>query len=254
MRRLLTFLSIFFYGISGAGALEVKHKIKTSVGFFDASEETFSYAFYKDKDYDVKTTLKTTGTFGALYPFKATYHAVGTYDGFDFKPQDYYYETDSRFTHRTKEIVYENGVPQRRVSVKGTKKRTDTITIDPQYDFSVDLLSLVGMFMQRVIRKGDCDFEAYSFNGKKYTKSVIKTIKKEKIKTDYFSGKALKCQYSMELAEDTDAGFLLNGEEPIYFWILRDDKTKAYFVAKVLVETTPFGKLEAITTEIEVTK
>ena len=30
--------------------------MQTTIGLFDACEETFSYAFYKDKDYDIKTS------------------------------------------------------------------------------------------------------------------------------------------------------------------------------------------------------
>lgn len=233
-------------------ALEVKHTIKTKIGFWDACEETLTYAFYGDRDYDVKTSILTSGTFGVLYPFSASYHTVGTYSKFDFKPQDYYYETQSRFRYRTKEIVYQDGVPQYRISTKNEKKRKDKIETDSKYPASVDLLSVFAGLAQRIRMKGDCDWEQYSFNGKKYAKSTVKTVKKEKIKTDYFSGKALKCRYKQEILEDTDAGFLLNPEEPIYFWVLKDEKTKVWFIAKVLIENTPFGKLEAITTKIEV--
>ena len=111
---------------------------------------------------------------------------------------------------------------------------------------------MFGELAQKIIKKGNCDLEQYSFNGKKYAKSMVKTLKKEKIKTDYFAGKALKCQYKQEILEDTDAGFLLNQDEPIYFWVLKDEKTKAWFVAKILIENTPFGKLQAVTTNIEV--
>ena len=248
---LLIFLSVLIWGAE-VQALEVKHYMQTTIGLFDACEEKFSYAFYQDKDYDIKTSVSTSGTFGVLYPFTATYHSVGTYDKYGFKPQDYYYETQTRFTHRSKEIVYKNGEPQYRISVKNERKRTDEIKTNPQYPSSGDLLSVFGELAQKIIKKGNCDLEQYSFNGKKYAKSTVKTLKKEKIKTDYFAGKALKCQYKQEILEDTDAGFFLNQDEPIYFWVLKDEKTKAWFVAKILIENTPFGKLQAVTTNIEV--
>lgn len=248
---LLIFLSVLIWGAE-VQALEVKHYMQTTIGLFDACEETFSYAFYQDKDYDIKTSVSTSGTFGVLYPFTATYHSVGTYDKSGFKPQDYYYETQTRFTHRSKEIVYKNGEPQYRISVKNKRKRTDEIKTNPEYSYSGDLLSVFGELAQKIIKKGNCDLEQYSFNGKKYAKSTVKTLKKEKIKTDYFAGKALECQYKQEILEDTDAGFLINQDEPIYFWVLKDEKTKAWFVAKILIENTPFGKLQAVTTNIEV--
>jgi len=252
MRRVLIFFGCFFFWSVSAQALKVTHDIEISIGFFDASKARFSYAFYKNRDYDIKTSLETVGTFGVLYPFKAMYHAVGIYENEIFKPQDYFYETKSRFRQRSKEIFYENGVPQYRVSKKNEKIRRDMIKTNGKYDSSIDLLSLFGAITRHIEENGDCDFSAYSFNGKKYAKSSVKTEKKEKIKTPYFEGKALKCRYSLEILDDTDAGFLLDKDEPAYFWVLRDKKTKAYFFAKALIETTPFGRLEALTTKIEV--
>ncbi len=250
-RLLLIFLSVWCL-VFPTQAQEVKHHLKTSIGFFDACEVMFDYAFYKGKDYDVKTSVQTSGMFGTLYPFTATYHAVGIYKGADFLPQDYYYETQNRSKRRTKEIVYENGVPQYRVSTKGTKKRTDKIVTNPAYGYSGDLLSVFGALAHKINQTGKCDFEQYSFNGKRYAKSTVETVKKERIKTDYFQGRAIKCRYMQEILEDTDAGFLLKPDVPIYFWVLKDDKTDAYFLARILIEDTPFGELEAITTKIEV--
>ena len=136
---LLIFLSVLIWG-AGAQALEVKHYMQTTIGLFDACKETFSYAFYHDKDYDIKTFVSTSGMFGVLYPFTASYHSVGTYSKSGFKPQDYYYETQTRFRHRSKEIVYKDGVPQYRVSVKNERKRTDEIVTDDKYPSSGDLL------------------------------------------------------------------------------------------------------------------
>ena len=105
MRLVFLIATLIFCFAQNAEAVSVSHKIKTKIGVFNACEETFEYSFFNNRDYNVKTTLKTTGTFGTLYPFKATYHAVGIYDKKGFYPQDYFYETDS-FNHRTKEIVY----------------------------------------------------------------------------------------------------------------------------------------------------
>jgi hypothetical protein len=51
---------------------------------------------------------------------------------------------------------------------------------------------------------------------------------------------------------DTDAGFLLNRDEPAYLWLLNDEKTGLPFVAKIFIKSTPLGELEALTTKIEV--
>lgn len=250
--RLIFFLTFFFFGIvQNAEAVSVYHKIKTEIGVFNACEETFEYTFFNNKDYNIKTTLKTTGTFGTLYPFKATYHAVGTYDKTRFYPQDYFYETDS-FNHRTKEIVYEKGIPTYRISNKNGTKRKDKIETDAKYQTSNDLLSTFGELALSVINGNKCDFEQYAFNGKKYSKLISEYQGKEKLITPYFKGRAMKCKMSLKILEDTDAGFLLNEDEPVYFWILNDKETGFPFVAKIFIKSTPLGELEALTTEIEV--
>lgn len=250
--RVIGLLVAFVFGfVQNAGAVSILHKMKTEIGVFDACEQTFEYAFFDDKDYDIKTTLKTTGTFGVVYPFKATYHAVGTYDKTRFYPQDYFYETKS-FNHRTKEIVYENGKPIYRISTKNDVKRKDEIEVSPEYKTSNDLLSTFGEFALKVVKGGKCDFSAHSFNGKRYTKVTGEYLGREKLQTPYFKGRAMKCKMNLEILDDADAGFFLNKNEPIYFWILEDEKSGLPFVAKVFVKSTPMGELESVTTEIEV--
>lgn len=254
MRRVIAFLYVFFALTQPAYAVRVKQYMKTTIGVFDACEQTLTYSFFKNHDYDIKTTLTTTSTFGALYPFKGMYHAVGTYDKNVFVPQDYFQEAQSRFHHRTKELIYENGIPTYRVSTKDKKKRRDAVVLNEKYGRALDFLSTLGVILEQINRKGNCDFKGYSFGGKHYSLSTVKTVGKEKIKTDYFEGKALKCKYNLENVDEEDAGFLLSSGEPVYIWLLRDKQTDAYYVTRILVESTPFGQLESLTTKIEVTK
>ena len=254
MKYLIAFLSLLFLWPCEALALQVKQHMQTSIGIFDATEQTLMYQFSDGGKYEIKTTLKTIGSFGFLYPFEALYNTVGVHYGDLFKPNIYYQEAKSRFNKRTKKIVYADGIPQYRISTKNEKKRQDKIIVDEKYEQSIDLLSTLGVVIQEIINDGKCDLRRYSFGGKHYSLSEIKTVGKEKIKTNYFEGNALKCEYHLEVLDDAEAGFLLDGKEPIYFWVLQDEKSKAYFVARVLVETTPFGKLESVTTKLEVIK
>lgn len=250
--RLFFIITVLLFGfINNAEAKGILHKMKTEIGVFNACEQTFEYAFFNNKDYDIKTTLNTTGTFGVLYPFKATYHSVGTYDKSRFYPQDYFYETRS-FKHRTKEIVYKNGVPIYRISTKNGVKRQDTIKIEEKYETSNDLLSVMGELARNIVEGKKCDFEQFSFNGKRYTKVTSEYLGKEKLITPYFKGRALKCRLNLEVLDDAEAGFLLNKKEPVDFWVLKDEKSGLPFVAKVFVKSTPLGELESLTTEIEV--
>ena len=254
MKHGLLYIFIFSLLTFPAMALEVFHRLETTIGYFDVSRETFTYKFYNNHDYDIKTTVATTGTFGTIYPFNASYHAVGIFDKQSFRPQSYFLTAQSRFHKRSKEIVYQNGIPQYRISQKDEKRRQDTIETDAQYPSSNDLLSTFAELSWQIVQKDNCDFERYSFNGKRYSRSKVKTLTKEKIETPYFSGKALKCEYKLEILDDADAGFMLKSDTPVHFWILKDKSTGVPFIARILVESTPFGQMETLTTQIEVKK
>ncbi len=253
MKSTWFFLS-FLLAAARADAIEVTQNMRTAIGVFDACTQSLTYKFDGNK-YDMKTQLTTTGTFGKLYPFTGIYHAYGTYDKDKFRPADYGYEVQSRYHHRTKRITYKDGVPQTRI-----KTREDRVVEEPalveldRLDDSIDLLSLFGVLTEQIIRSDTCDMHRYSFNGKKYSLSTMKTVGHEEIQTPYFSGKALKCEYMLEIQKGASAGFLLNQKMPIYLWILRDKTANAPFIAKVEAEKTPFGKLESYTTSIEVKK
>ncbi len=251
MRVIFFIIAFIFCFTHNAEAVSVLHEMKTEIGVFDACTQTFEYSFFNAKDYDIKTSLKTSGTFGALYPFKATYHAVGTYNKSRFYPQDYFYETDS-FKHRTKEIIYQNGVPVYRISTKNGDERKDEIKTEEKYETSNDLLSVMGELTRALVDGKKCDFKQFSFNGKRYTKVTSEYLGKEKLVTPYFKGRAMKCRLNLEILDDAEAGFLLGKNAPVDFWVLEDEKTGLPFVAKVFVKSTPLGELESLTTRIEV--
>lgn len=251
MKRILLFLGVVLLPLS-AKALEVAQNMQTTIGFFDACKQSLTYKF-GDNRYEMKTTLTTTGAFGTLYPFTGTYRAYGTYNQDKFVPEDYGYEVQSRSHHRTKQLTYKDGVPQTRIKVRDGRRLEEPALVElDRLDDSIDLLSTFGILTEQVIRADTCDMTRYSFNGKKYSLSQMQTVGHENIKTPYFEGDALKCEYMLEIQKGSSAGFLLDQRVPIYLWILRTEKENAPFVAKVEAEKTPFGKLEAYTTSIEV--
>ena len=253
MKQILTFLSALTVSFA-ANALEVTQNMQTTIGIFDACEQSLTYRFVGNQ-YDMKTKLSTTGTFGKLYPFTGAYHAYGKYNKDKFVPADYGYEVQSRSHHRTKQITYKDGVPQTRIKVRDGRYLEEPALVEmDRLDDSIDLLSLFGVLTEQVIRTDGCDMKRYSFNGKKYSLSEMQTIGREDIQTPYFSGNALKCEYMLEIQKGASAGFLLNQQVPIYLWILRDKTANAPFIAKIEAKKTPFGKLESFTTSIEVKK
>lgn len=253
MRRTSIFLAAMLTTFQ-AYALEVTQNMQTSIGIFDACEQSLTYRFIGNQ-YDMKTKLTTTGTFGKIYPFTGAYHAYGSFSQNKFKPADYGYEVQSRSHHRTKQLTYKDGVPQTRIKVRDGRYLEEPALVElDRLDDSIDLLSLFGVLIKQVIQTDNCDMRRYSFNGKKYSLSEMKTVGHEEIQTPYFSGNALKCQYMLEIQKDASAGFFLNQQVPIYLWVLRDEKADAPFIAKIEAEKTPFGKLESYTTSIEVKK
>lgn len=253
MKRTLFFLSVMFVS-SPVTALEVTQNMQTTIGVFDACTQSLTYRF-SDNRYDMLTKLTTTGTFGTLYPFTGVYHAYGSYRKDRFKPENYSYEVQSRYHHRTKRLTYKDGVPQTRIKMRDDRYLEEPALVElNRLDDSIDLLSLFGVLTEQVIRTDTCDLQRYSFNGKKYSLSEMRTVGHEKIETPYFSGNALKCEYLLEIQKGASAGFLLNQKMPIYLWILRDKSANAPYIAKIEAEDTPFGKLESYTTSIEVKK
>ena len=251
MNGILIFLFAAMTAIR-AEALEVTQNMQTTIGIFDACEQSLTYKFVGNK-YDMRTRLTTTGAFGKLYPFTGKYHAYGTYNKDKFKPEDYGYEVQSRYHHRTKRLTYKDGVPQTRIKTREDRYLEEPALVElERLDDSIDLLSLFGVLTEQVVRADTCDLHRYSFNGKKYSLSEMKTSGHEEIQTPYFAGNALKCKYMLEIQKGASAGFLLNQKMPIYLWILRDKTANAPFIAKVEAEKTPFGKLESYTTSIEV--
>lgn len=251
MKRILFFLSWLLMPFS-AEALEVTQNMQTTIGFFNACKQSLTYKFSGNR-YNMQTTLSTTGAFGKLYPFSGTYRAYGSYSADKFVPEDYGYEVQSRSHHRTKQLTYKNGVPQTRIKVRDGRRLEEPALVElDRLEDSLDLLSTFGVLIEKIIRTGTCDMKRYSFNGKKYSLSQMQTVGHEDIKTPYFEGNALKCEYMLEIQKGASAGFLLDQKVPIYLWILRTAKENAPFLAKVEAEKTPFGKLEAYTTSIEV--
>lgn len=240
--------------VAPADALEVTQNMQTTIGFFDACTQSLTYKL-DGRHYDMTTELTTTGAFGSLYPFTGKYRAYGTYNKDKFVPEDYGYEVQSRSHHRTKQLTYKDGVPQTRIKTRDERHVEEPALVDmDRLDDSIDLLSLFGVLAEQIVRADTCDLHRYSFNGKKYSLSDMKTVGHEDIKTPYFKGNALKCRYQLEIQKGASAGFLLDQNIPIYLWILHEELTNAPFVAKVEAEKTPLGKLESYTTSIEVKK
>lgn len=101
-----------------AGAFSVTHDFTVFIGPFNASQTSFTYALSPDS-YAVASKVKTFGLFDTLYPFEARYATTGHIKNGKLETTSYKYQSQSRFTKRKKELVYnEQGVPVYRISSK----------------------------------------------------------------------------------------------------------------------------------------
>ncbi len=249
------FLSIFPSLVYAAG---VEHKLNVRIGVFDAARVNMKYNLDK-KNYQFTSQVATAGMFGKLYFFDATYSSSGLIKEGKIITKDYSYKTKSSSHDRTKQLVFENGVLDHRLSsLDGTPKRVEITLPETPFDAS-DMQSIFALLASQVKQNRFCDMEKTIFDGKKLYQIIIKDEGKEYFQDEEvpFSGPSLKCSiYIHNLDEEADYDLLLSttAERPVYFWILEDKETKMPFLGKIEISSTPLGTLKAYTTAISTEK
>ena len=119
----LLLLAALLFETQSALAFSVSHDFSVQIGPFDASRTNFEYAL-TPADYRVESTVQTNGLFDTLYPFRADYATTGKINGDNLETRSYKYTSKSRFTSRSRELVYDqNGKPLYRLSTKTAKKK-----------------------------------------------------------------------------------------------------------------------------------
>ena len=65
---------------------------------------------------------------------------------------------------------------------------------------------------------------------------------------------AAKCSLYIDKlgAQGDDLLWELTSDRPIYFWILEDGNSHRPFIARVMVEDTPLGRLDVYATQIDI--
>lgn len=250
----LLFLLIF---TSPSHAFSVKHDFNVFLGVFNASNTSFTYAL-TPKEYSVNSQIYTAGVFDTLYPFKAEYATTGKINGSSLETASYKYKSQSRFSKRRKELIYDaNGIPVYRISAKNGKEKKVKIEPDLDNKDTTDLQTVIAELAHQYNRKHNCTARMQVFDGKRRFDTIFKDEGADYLKTSEYSpysGVARKCSmYIDKLASDgDDMLWELTSERPINFWILQDTKTRLPFIAKIEIEDTPLGKLEAFTKNITI--
>ena len=148
-----------------AGAFSVTHDFTVFIGPFNASQTSFTYALSPDS-YAVASKVKTFGLFDTLYPFEARYATTGHIKNGKLETTSYKYQSQSRFTKRKKELIYnEQGVPVYRISSKNDKEKKVEITPDPKNNETTDLQTVFAELARQYNQVKFCDSRMEVFHG-----------------------------------------------------------------------------------------
>ncbi len=246
---------LFFTTI--ARAKTVEHDFTAILGVFNASDTKFTYAL-TPSDYAIRSEVKTAGLFDTLYPFKAVYSTTGNIKDKDFETTSYKYHSQSRFTKRTKELVYnDKGEPIYRLSSKNDKKKKVEITPDINNKDTTDLQTVFAKLAKQYNELKFCDSRMEVFDGKRRFDVIFKDEGQDELpphELSPFAGPAAKCSMYIDKlnSKDDDLMWELTSKHPVYFWIMEDKETNMPFIARVLVEDTPLGRLDVYTKNITV--
>lgn len=250
----LGFLAIL---ASPAQAFTAKHDFTVELGVFNASKTNFSYSL-TPSDYKVESIIATNGIFDTLYPFKAEYSTTGHIKGKELEATSYKYKSKSRFNKRQKELVYnDKGEPLYRLSSKNGVEKKVIIEQDINNKGTTDLQTVFAELALQYNRVGFCDTKMEVFDGKRRYDAIFKDEGKEILAPDprspYF-GEASKCSMYIDKlgSQGDDLLWELTQDKPIYFWIMQEPKHKVPFIARILVNDTPLGKLEVYTSDLNI--
>ena len=251
------FIAVLLLFPTASHAFSVKHDLFVTVGAFDASLTEFTYTLKPD-EYKINSNVSTNGFFNTLYPFQAQYNTSGKLVGDKMITTDYNYNSKSRFNTRSKKVFFSpTGEPLYQISAKNAKEKKRTFAKSPTPADTFDLQTIFARMAWQYNQVGFCDSKLAVYDGKRRFDVIFKDEGSDVLPPDgrsFYSGKAAKCSFHIVklLSDDDDSLWEFTANKPIYFWIARDPKTNYPFIAHVLVQDTPLGKLNAYTTNITI--
>lgn len=257
MKKYIIYNLLFLMWANPVQAFSVEHKFTVFIGPFNASQTSFTYTL-NDTSYSVNSLVKTAGLFDSLYPFRANYATAGKIKNGDFETLSYHYDSRSRFNKRSKEMVYnDQGEPIYRISTKNEKVKKVEIEPSPDNRDTTDLQTVFAELSRQYNQVQFCDSRHQVFDGKRRFDVIFKDEGREELPVSTyspFSGEAAKCSMYIDKlgAKGDDLLWELTSDRPIYFWIMTDVTSHRPFIARVLVENTPLGRLEVFTRQMTV--
>ena len=258
-KKTLYALMFWLFSPQPAASLSVKHHFEVSIGLFDASSADFEYRLDQE-NYAVYSYIYTRGMFDTLYPFAARYATTGKFSGGKMLTQTYSYNSKSRFSQRTKEVIYSSkGIPLQIISSKNGREKVKKVKTTADTTGTTDLQTVVAAVVRRYNTAKTCDAVFKVFDGKSRFDVIFKDLGPDEIpaaENSPYHGTAAKCSmYIDKLKEEgDDLLWKMTSESPVYFWIMEDNAARAPFIARIKVENTPLGEMNVYTTKIEVKK
>lgn len=238
-----------------AQAVSVKHDFTVILGPFNASRTSFTYNLAPES-YQIESTVRTAGVFDNLYPFRADYMTSGSINNGKLQTRRYYYRSKSRFNRRSKELVYDdNGIPVYRISTKNDKEKKVAIEPSSEHNGTTDLQTVFAELSKQYNEVKFCDSRMQVFDGKRRFDVIFKDEGQEELTANQYSqlsGQASKCSMYIDKlnSKDDDLLWELTSERPIYFWILEQQGRP--YIARIMIENTPLGRLDVYTTQITI--
>lgn len=257
MPKFTIFFISFMLLSSSAYAFSVTHDFFVTVGPFDASKTEFNYSF-GDSSYRVNSKVSTNGFFDTVYPFQAVYDTSGKINRSQMTTTDYNYTSKSRFNTRGKQVFYnDKGEPLYQISSKNGKEKKKTFDASPTPADTFDLQTVLAKLAYQYNHLGFCDSKLAVYDGKRRFDVVFKDLGEDNLSANehsFYSGPAAKCSMYITklLSEDDDSLWEFSANKPIYFWIARDKSSNYPFIARVMIESTPLGELNAYAKSIKV--
>ncbi|MBQ8661693.1 MAG: DUF3108 domain-containing protein [Alphaproteobacteria bacterium] len=238
-----------------ARAFSVVHDFNVGIGPFDASRTQFSYTL-DDKDFQIKSAVETFGLFDALYPFKAAYETSGKILSDGLRTRSYHYQSQTRFNKRSKELVYDDkGNLLYRLSSKNGRKKKVGIAPDDENAGTTDFQTVFAELARQYNKVRFCDSRMQVFDGKRRFDVIFKDEGRENLpplENSPYAGPAAKCSMYIDKLKNDDDDMLMqiSSERPIYFWLMEQDGKP--FIARIRIDETPLGALEAYAAKITI--
>lgn len=257
MKKIILPALLSLFVCHSARAFTVDHDFTVILGVFNASETNFSYSL-SPENYAVNSTVKTAGLFDSLYPFEASYATTGKIKKNGLETASYKYQSKSRFSKRSKELVYDkNGNPLYRISSKNDKSKKVKIEENPNNADTTDLQTVLAKLAKQYNELRFCDSRMEVFDGKRRFDVIFKDEGIEELPVNDYSdihGKAAKCSLYIDKlnSKEDDLLWELTSERPIYFWLMEDKDKKVPFIARISINETPLGRLDAYAKNITV--